>query len=65
MSLSCQKHNAIIHEYNSVTIVFTYGAKDKCFTIFRWLCQNQSYEIKLPPQAILGFKILEIFSVEN
>ena len=25
---------------------------------------NQSYEIKLPPRAILGFKILEIFSVE-
>ena len=25
----------------------------------------QSYEIKLPPQAILGFKILETFSVEN
>ena len=25
----------------------------------------QSYEIKLPPRAILGFKILEIFSVEN
>ena len=29
-------------------------------------CQSgQSYEIKLPPRAILGFKILEIFSVEN
>ena len=27
--------------------------------------QNQSYEIKLPPRAIFGFKILEIFSVEN
>jgi hypothetical protein len=26
---------------------------------------NQSYEIKLPPQAILVFKILEILSVEN
>ena len=26
---------------------------------------RQSYEIKLHPQAILGFKILEIFSVEN
>ena len=25
----------------------------------------QSYEIKLPPRVILGFKILEIFSVEN
>ena len=34
-------------------------------------CENiisaviQSYEIKLPPGAFLGFKILEIFSVEN
>ena len=26
---------------------------------------GQSYEIKLPPRAILGFKILENFSVEN
>ena len=26
---------------------------------------NQSYEIKLPHQDFLGFKILEIFSVEN
>jgi hypothetical protein len=26
---------------------------------------GQSYEIKLPPRVILGFKILEIFSVEN
>ena len=25
----------------------------------------QSYEIKLPPRAILEFKILDIFSVEN
>ena len=25
----------------------------------------QSYDIKLPPQAILGIKSLEIFSVEN
>ena len=38
---------------------------------FRYWHQNeqvttaQSYEIKLPPRAILGFKILEIFSVEN
>ena len=27
--------------------------------------KKQSYEIKLPPWTILGFKILEIFSVEN
>ena len=26
---------------------------------------EQSYEIKLPPRAILGFKVLDIFSVEN
>ena len=26
---------------------------------------RQSYEIKLPPQTILGFEIVEIFSVEN
>ena len=25
----------------------------------------QGYEIKLPPRAILGFEILEIFSIEN
>ena len=25
----------------------------------------KSYEIKLPPRAILGFKILDIFSIEN
>ena len=42
MSLSCQKHNAIIHEYNSMTTAFEYGAKDKCFAIFRWLCQKQT-----------------------
>ena len=30
-----------------------------------WNEKNQSYEIKLPTRAILGSKILEIFSVEN
>jgi predicted MFS family arabinose efflux permease len=30
-----------------------------------WIAFSQSYEIKLLPRAILGFKILEIFPVEN
>ena len=30
-----------------------------------WSEKKKSYEIKLPTQAILGSKILEIFSVEN
>ena len=32
---------------------------------FPFVTLSQSYEIKLHPRAILGFKILEIFSVEN
>jgi hypothetical protein len=35
------------------------------YLLFSSLPSYQSCEIKLPPQAILGFKILGIFSVEN
>ena len=31
----------------------------------RQIANFQRYKIKLPPRAILGFQILEIFSVEN
>ena len=33
--------------------------------VYSSVLRGQSYEIKLPPWAILGFKILETFSFEN